>query len=60
VGYYGEDGLLFAGRVGTGFSEKALEALYDGMQKIRRASCPFVNLPERRTGTVGTRDHSGN
>ena len=36
VGYYGPEGLLFAGRVGTGFSERALETLYDGFQKIRR------------------------
>jgi ATP dependent DNA ligase C terminal region len=36
VGYYGPEGLLFAGRVGTGFSERALEALYDGYQKMRR------------------------
>ena len=36
VGYYDNDGLLFAGRVGTGFSEWALKALYEGMQKIRR------------------------
>jgi bifunctional non-homologous end joining protein LigD len=48
VGYYGPDGLLFASRVGTGFSERALAALYDGMQKINRATCPFVNLPEKR------------
>jgi bifunctional non-homologous end joining protein LigD len=50
VGYYGPDGLLFAGRVGTGFSGKALAALYDGLQKIKRASCPFVNLPEKGPG----------
>jgi bifunctional non-homologous end joining protein LigD len=50
VGYYGKEGLLFAGRVGTGFSEKALATLYEGMQKIRRASCPFVNLPEKGPG----------
>jgi bifunctional non-homologous end joining protein LigD len=53
VGYYGSGGLLFAGRVGTGFSEKALAALYDGMQKIKRAVCPFVNLPEKRRGRFG-------
>ena len=47
VGYQGADGLLFAGRVGTGFSEKALEHLYDGLQKIKRPTCPFVNLPEK-------------
>ena len=50
VGYYGPDGLLFAGRVGTGFSEKALEHLYEGMQKIKRATCRFVNLPEKTPG----------
>ena len=53
VGYYGSVGLLFAGRVGTGFSERALAALYDGMQKIRRATCPFENLPEKRRGRFG-------
>jgi bifunctional non-homologous end joining protein LigD len=53
VGYYSKDGLLFAGRVGTGFSERALATLYDGMQKIKRATCPFVNLPEKRRGRFG-------
>ena len=53
VGYYGPDGLLFAGRVGTGFSEKALAALYEGMQKIKRSTCPFVNLPEKKPGRWG-------
>ena len=50
VGYYGSDGLLFAGRVGTGFSERALAALYDGLQKIKRSTCLFVNLPEKGPG----------
>jgi len=53
VGYYGPDGLLFAGRVGTGFSEKALATLYEGMRKIKRATCPFLNLPEIRPGRWG-------
>jgi bifunctional non-homologous end joining protein LigD len=55
VGYYGSDGLLFAGRVGTGYSERALATLYDGLQKIRLTSCPFVNLPERKPGRWGLR-----
>jgi bifunctional non-homologous end joining protein LigD len=50
VGYYGPDGLLFAGRVGTGFSEKALMHLCEGMQRIKRRTCPFLNLPERSPG----------
>jgi bifunctional non-homologous end joining protein LigD len=47
VGYYGPAGLLFAGSVGSGFSEKALETLYGGLQQIRHETCPFVNLPEK-------------
>jgi DNA ligase D-like protein (predicted ligase) len=50
VGYYGPQGLLFAGRVGTGFSEKVLADLYAGMQKLKRTTCPFVNLPEKKRG----------
>jgi bifunctional non-homologous end joining protein LigD len=53
VGYYGPDGLLFAGRVGTGFSEKLLKELYGAFQKIKRESCPFINLPEKRRGRWG-------
>jgi bifunctional non-homologous end joining protein LigD len=53
IGYYGSDGLLFAGRVGTGFSERALATLYEGMQKIKRTSCPFINLLERKPGRWG-------
>jgi bifunctional non-homologous end joining protein LigD len=49
VGYNGPAGqLLFAGRVGSGFSERALAELYNGLQTIRSATCPFVNLPEKR------------
>ena len=53
VGYYGSGELLFAGRVGTGFSEQDLEALYKGLQKIIRPTCPFVNLPEKTRGRWG-------
>lgn len=50
VGYYSPAGLLFAGRVGTGFSERVLAHLYEGMQEIKRETCPFVNLPEKSPG----------
>ena len=53
VGYNGLKGLLFAGSVGTGFSERALETLYGGLQRITRDTCPFINLPERRPGRWG-------
>jgi bifunctional non-homologous end joining protein LigD len=53
VGYYGPKGLLFAGGVGTGFSEKLLASLYNILQKIDSSTCPFVNLPEKRRGRWG-------
>jgi bifunctional non-homologous end joining protein LigD len=53
VGYYKANQLFFAGRVGTGSSDKLLADLYAGLQKIRRATCPFVNLPEKSRGRWG-------
>jgi bifunctional non-homologous end joining protein LigD len=47
VGYYGPNGFLFAGRVGSGYSEKRLAELHRLLQKIRRDDCPFINLPEK-------------
>src|SRR4029077_65254 len=38
VGYQGPDGLLFAGRVGSGLSEKVLAIIYAQLQKLRRAT----------------------
>ena len=48
VGYQRPHKLLFAGRVGT--AEKVLADLYAGLQKLKRATCPFVNLPEKKRG----------
>ena len=53
VGYRSPDGLMFAGRVGTGFSEKLLASIDAQLQKIRRATCPFINLPEKSKGRWG-------
>ena len=53
VGYHGRDGLLFAGRVGTGFSEKLLAGIHHLLLKITRPACPFANLPEKRRGRWG-------
>ena len=44
---------MFAGRVGTGFSERALAELHGGLHKIKRATCPFVNLPAKRRDRWG-------
>src|SRR6266404_6208449 len=45
VGFYEGEKLKFAGRVGTGFSEKLLSALFFKLNKIRIDKCPFFNLP---------------
>jgi len=50
VGYNNPDGLMFSGRVGTGFSEKLLASIDARLQKIRRPTCPFINLPEKTIG----------
>jgi bifunctional non-homologous end joining protein LigD len=53
VGYQGPDGLLFAGRVGKGFSEKLLASVNAQLQKLKRSTCPFINLPEKTRGRWG-------
>ena len=45
VGFYEDKRLKFAGRVGTGFSEKLLRNLHAELNKIRVEDCPFFNLP---------------
>jgi bifunctional non-homologous end joining protein LigD len=53
VGYYSAEGPVFAGRVGTGFSDKILANLFTKFQKLKGSSCPFVNLPEKSKGGWG-------
>jgi bifunctional non-homologous end joining protein LigD len=53
VGYQGPDGLMFAGRVGTGFSENILASVDAQLQKLKRSTCPFINLPEKAKGRWG-------
>jgi bifunctional non-homologous end joining protein LigD len=45
VGVFENGKLKFAGRVGTGFSEKLLKALSLELNRIALKSCPFSNLP---------------
>ncbi|HEV2207907.1 MAG TPA: non-homologous end-joining DNA ligase [Verrucomicrobiae bacterium] len=47
VGYYEQEKLIFAAKVGTGFDERLLSSLYQRFQKLIRPSCPFANLPEK-------------
>ena len=50
VGVYQDGKLRFAGRVGTGFSERLLKTLSVELNKIAVKSCPFFNLPASGRG----------
>ena len=45
IGFYEGKNVTFAGRVGTGFSEKLLLNLFSGLNEIRVEACPFLDLP---------------
>jgi bifunctional non-homologous end joining protein LigD len=52
LGYYRDQQLVYAGRVGTGFDGKVLADLHRRLVKQKQAPCPFENVParERRDG----------
>jgi bifunctional non-homologous end joining protein LigD len=50
VGYYKGKRLMFAGKVGTGFTAKSLSMLYKKFQQEERDDCPFVDLPSKQGG----------
>ncbi len=45
VGFYEGKNFKFAGRVGTGFSDKLLRTLFSELNEIQVDKCPFYNLP---------------
>jgi bifunctional non-homologous end joining protein LigD len=45
LGYYRGEDLIFAGRTGTGFTQKTHQTVRDRLEKIRRAKAPFDQLP---------------
>ena len=53
VGYFEDGKLIFASKVGTGFNQALLGSMHKQFQKIQRDDCPFVNLPEKRSGRYG-------
>ena len=50
VGYYKDRDLVFAGKVGTGFTTKSLATLHEKFRAEERADCPFVDLPSKQNG----------
>ena len=53
VGYYEGGKLLFAGKVRQGLNPAIRATLAKGLQSIRTAVCPFVNLPNSKKGHWG-------
>ncbi len=41
VGYYDNDKLIYAGKVGTGFTESDKKQLFDKFKKLQIKTCPF-------------------
>ena len=42
--------LMFAGKAGSGFTEKSLSILHRKFQKAAREDCPFADLPAKQGG----------
>ncbi len=54
VGYYDGGRLRYAGKVGTGFHEGALEDLHGRLMAKKAARCPFADLPSIGKARFGT------
>jgi bifunctional non-homologous end joining protein LigD len=50
VGYYENKSLVFAGKVGTGFTTKSLAILHKKFRTEEISDCPFVDLPSKQNG----------
>ena len=48
VGAWDGDGLRYAGKVGTGFTEQTLAMLYRRLSALTRPTSPFVDAPRER------------
>lgn len=54
VGYYEGKTLRYDGKVGSGFDRELLATLHARFQRLKRAQCPFANLPLPRHARFGT------
>lgn len=55
AGVYDDAGaLIFAGKVGTGFTQKSAQQLRDQLASLEQAQCPFATRP---AGPLGRRAH---
>lgn len=52
IGYFQKGALMFAGRVGTGFTDAFLEEFRKQMEQHKRRTCPFDHYEDRETGVT--------
>jgi DNA ligase D-like protein (predicted ligase) len=52
-GYYESKRLIYAGRTRNGFTPGSRQGLFNKFRGLEIAECPFVNLPEERSGHWG-------
>ncbi len=50
VGYYKDEKLMYAGKVGTGYTQLSLEILGKQLQKLEIKKCPLANFDESSIG----------
>ncbi|CAN5866887.1 hypothetical protein BH11MYX2_BH11MYX2_27350 [soil metagenome] len=53
VGYYEKDAFIYAGKVGTGFSQKTLADITEKLTAIETKTCPFSPAPPRASTGKG-------
>jgi bifunctional non-homologous end joining protein LigD len=53
LGYYRDRELMYAGRTRSGFTPAAREQVLKRFRGLETAGCPFVNLPEAKSGRWG-------
>jgi DNA ligase D-like protein (predicted ligase) len=53
IGYYEGDRLMYASRTRNGFTPALRQQLFKKFRALESPDCPFVNLPEARSGRWG-------
>lgn len=52
VGYFENEKLIYAGRVGTGFNSQMLLEMRQRLEKLKSDKCPFVLVPTKERGPL--------
>lgn len=57
IGYYKNDKLYYAGRVGTGYDDAFLKEFHARMKRYERKTCPFENFEDSEEGITWITPH---